>query len=74
MASNQYNNKVVLGNETLIDLTADTVAADKILSGYTAHDASGAVVTGNVTFSTIYVSSSNPSGGSNGDVWLKTVS
>ena len=55
MASNQYNNKVVLGSETLIDLTADTVAADKLLSGYTAHDASGATITGTYTDSTFVV-------------------
>ena len=30
----------------LIDLTADTVTADKILTGFTAHDQSGAVITG----------------------------
>lgn len=39
-------NKVVFGSTVLIDLTADTVTADKILASYTAHDASGAVVTG----------------------------
>lgn len=39
-------NKVVLGDRTLIDLTSDTVTADKILSGYTAHDASGMSITG----------------------------
>ena len=32
--------------DTLIDLTADTVTASDMLSGVTAHDASGAVVTG----------------------------
>ncbi len=39
-------NKVVYGNTVLIDLTADTVTADKILANYTAHDASGAIVKG----------------------------
>ncbi len=39
-------NKVVFGDTVLIDLTADTVTADKILASYTAHDASGAIVTG----------------------------
>ncbi len=39
-------NKVVYGDTVLIDLTADTVTADKILATYTAHDASGAIVTG----------------------------
>lgn len=50
MASNQYVNKVertVNGStETLIDLTSDTVAADNLAEGYTAHDRSGAQVTG----------------------------
>lgn len=39
-------NKVVYGSTTLIDLTADTVTADKILAKYTAHDASGTIITG----------------------------
>lgn len=42
-------NKVVYGNNTLIDLTSDTVTADKLLEGYTAHDRSGALITGMVT-------------------------
>lgn len=49
--ANQYANKVVLANgTTLIDLTADTVVADKLLKGYTAHDKSGAIITGTSTF------------------------
>lgn len=43
-------NKVIYGGQTLIDLTADTVEADKILSGYTAHVASGETVEGTCTF------------------------
>ena len=43
---NAYKNKVVYGDQTLIDLTSDTVTADKLLSGYTAHDKSGAQITG----------------------------
>ena len=39
-------NKVVLGGESLIDLTADTVTADTLGDGVTAHDASGQVITG----------------------------
>lgn len=46
MASNEYINKVIYGGNTLIDLTNDTVTADKILSGYTAHAASGEPITG----------------------------
>ena len=34
-------NKVIYGGETLIDLTGDTVTADKTLSGFTAHDKGG---------------------------------
>jgi len=39
-------NKVVFGNNTLIDLTSDTIGADKLLKGFTAHDASGASIVG----------------------------
>lgn len=42
--------KVVYGGKTLIDLTADTVTADKILKGATAHDKSGAPIVGACTF------------------------
>lgn len=38
--------KVVYGGETLIDLTADTVKADKVLKGYKAHGADGEPITG----------------------------
>ena len=45
------NSKVVLSNGTvLIDLTADTVDASHLLSGYTAHGADGEAVTGSCTF------------------------
>lgn len=43
-------NKIVYGGKTLIDLTADTVEASKLLSGYTAHDKSGAIITGSCDF------------------------
>ena len=38
-------NKVVYGAQTLIDLTADMVNAEHLLTGKTTHDKSGAVVT-----------------------------
>lgn len=38
--------KVNYNNETLIDLTADTVTADTLLAGETAHDAEGNAVVG----------------------------
>lgn len=43
-------NKIIFGNEVLIDLSADTVEPSKLASGYTAHDRSGAVITGTNTF------------------------
>ena len=47
----KYNSKVVLADGTvLIDLTADTVDAAHILSGYTAHGKDGAPITGTCTF------------------------
>lgn len=49
MANNQYVNKVQYGSTTLIDLTSDTVTADKLMQGYTAHDRSGALITGTAT-------------------------
>lgn len=42
-------NKVVYGEQTLIDLTADTVSEDTLAQGITAHDKSGAVITGTST-------------------------
>jgi hypothetical protein len=42
--------KVVYGGDVLIDLTADTVTADKVLKGYTTHGADGEPITGTCTF------------------------
>lgn len=42
-------NKVIYGNDTLIDLTSDTVSANSLLNGETAHDRSGTVIQGTVT-------------------------
>lgn len=39
-------NKVVLGENTLIDLTGDTVSADKLSKGVTAHDMKGEPIVG----------------------------
>ena len=39
-------NKVVLGEDTLIDLTADTVSADKLSKGITAHNMAGEPIVG----------------------------
>ena len=51
-------NKVQYGNTVLIDLTSDTVTADKLMQGYTAHDRTGALITGTAT-----------GGGGDGYVW-----
>lgn len=42
--------KVVYGGDTLIDLTSDTVVADKLLKGYKAHGADGEAITGTCEF------------------------
>lgn len=43
-------NKVIFGDETLIDLSSDTVTADKVLTGVKAHGADGEPITGTCTF------------------------
>lgn len=50
MASNQYANKIIKGNEVVIDLTGDTVEASKLAEGYTAHGPDGAPIVGTNTF------------------------
>ena len=51
MAENQYNSKIVLASgEVLMDLTQDTVVADKLLKGFTAHGKDGAPITGSCEF------------------------
>ncbi len=49
MAETKPINKVVYGDQTLIDLTADTVSEDTLAQGITAHDKTGAVITGTST-------------------------
>lgn len=66
------------GTQTIKAVTVSGLDASKILSGTTvmvgdSGDADRIIsVSGSVTFSTITTSSSNPSGGSNGDIWIKT--
>lgn len=49
--ANEYVSKVVLSNgTTLIDLTGDTVTASDLLAGVTAHDKSGASITGTCSY------------------------
>ena len=46
----KYVNKLVVGNEVKFDLTGDTVAPNTLLTGTTAHDKSGAQITGTCTY------------------------
>ena len=46
MANNPYVNKVQYGNQTLMDLTEDTVTPEDVAEGVTFHDRSGAQQTG----------------------------
>lgn len=47
--ANQHVNKVIYGGNTLIDLTGDTITANDLAYGKTAHDKSGATITGTST-------------------------
>lgn len=42
--------KVIYGDQTIIDLTGDSVTKDKLLKGYTAHGADGEVINGSCEF------------------------
>lgn len=46
---NQYINKVVLGGEVKLDLTADDITPDKLDAGIKAHDKTGAPIVGTST-------------------------
>lgn len=46
--------KVVLGDETLIDLTGDSVSSENLLQGETAHGANGEEVIGGVVVTPMY--------------------
>lgn len=65
-------NKVVHGTTVLVDLTADTVSENSLLSGYTAHDKSGKEIHGNVTVQNCYTGYGEPSAslGNNNDLYI----
>ena len=46
----KYVNKLVVGNQVKFDLTGDTVAPNTLLTGATAHDKSGAQITGTCSY------------------------
>lgn len=49
----KYISKVIYGGDVLIDLTSDTVSADSMLSGTTAHGANGVPITGTISSKTL---------------------
>ena len=65
-------NKVVYGSRTLVDLTQDTVASDKLVRGYTAHDKAGNAITGALKIQVYRTGSGAPisSLGEEGDLYL----
>ena len=66
-------NKIIYAGETLIDLTADTVAPETLAEGVTAHDKSGVPIVGVMVINNYYVGSDVPPDtiGNDGDVYLK---
>ena len=65
-------NKVVFNGQVQIDLTNDTVTADKLLSGYTAHGKDGNSIIGNLDIQVFRVGADVPDSsiGNNGDLFL----
>ena len=65
-------NHVIINGETVVDLRNDTVSADRLIKGVTAHDKTGAAITGTVSFATVYTGSGEPSSslGEEGDLYL----
>ena len=65
-------NKVIYGTTVLVDLTADTVSANKLISGATAHDKAGNSITGTVVTQVYRVGSGLPddSVGKDGDLYF----
>lgn len=48
--ANEKVSKIIYYGQTLIDLTGDTVTADKLAQGVTAHAANGEIITGTNTY------------------------
>lgn len=60
---NAKANKIVYDKQVLIDLTQDTVSAENLGEGITAHDSSGNTITGTA------VVTSTPASSDAGKVW-----
>ena len=46
LSTSKLVNKVILGSDTVLDLTSDTVTPETLLVGTTAHNAKGEIITG----------------------------
>lgn len=64
-------NKVVYGTTVLVDLTTDTVTANSLDSGVTAHDKAGNRITGTRAINTIRIGTPDDSVGINGDIFVE---
>ena len=71
---NTYKNKVVYGNQTLIDLTSDTVTPDKVMSGTLFHLPTGEPSVGSMSIQYFFTGSSTPLNtiGSDDDLYFQT--
>lgn len=65
-------NKVVYGNNTLIDLTGDSVTPETLASGITAHDKSGVTITGTLIPSGGIPIDPSPIPTADGSMWITT--
>lgn len=74
MASNPYPNKISAFGVVKLDLSADTITANNLVSGITAHDASGAPITGTLVVQRYYTGSTAPpaSLGNDGDIYFQS--
>lgn len=66
--------KVVYGTTVLVDLTSDTVSADTLAEGVTAHGADGSEITGTLVTQVYYTGTEEPDAtiGNDGDLYLVT--
>lgn len=74
MASNPYPNKISAFGVVKLDLSADTITADNLVYGITAHDASGAPITGTLVVQKYYTGSTAPPAnlGNDGDIYFQS--